>query len=90
MSAGGEERRPAVLSGGQLEVVDALRAAGVLSVSEIAEAIGASRSVATIRVEELVRLGVVDRRMDPEDRRRRQVRLTAAWLPDRAGGNGSG
>ncbi len=81
---------PIVLSRRQLEIVNALRAAGVLSVSEIAEALGVSRSVATTRVEEFVRLGVVDRRMDPEDCRRRQVRLTVAWLPDRAAAGGRG
>lgn len=81
MSASHEKHT--VLSQRQLQVVDALRGAGVLSVSEIADAIGVSRSLATTTVEELVRLGLVDRRMDPEDRRRRQVRLTAAWVPGR-------
>lgn len=81
---------PILLSRMQLEIVDALRAAGVLSVSEIADAIGVSRSVATTRVEELVRLGVADRHVDPEDRRRRRVRLAVAWLPGRAAAGGRG
>jgi predicted transcriptional regulator len=75
---------PVVLSQRHLQIVNAIRAEGVLSIS----AIGISRSLATNAVEELVRLGVVDRRMDPDDRRRRQVRLTAAWLPGRAAGSG--
>jgi predicted transcriptional regulator len=79
---------PVVLSQRHLQIVNAIRAEGVLSISEIADAIGISRSLATNAVEELVRLGVVDRRMDPDDRRRRQVRLTAAWLPGRAAGSG--
>lgn len=69
-------------------MIDVLREAGVLSVSEIADAIGVSCSLATTTVEELVRLGLVDRRIDPEARRRRQVRLTAAWAPRRAAGGG--
>jgi len=76
---GGPDEEPIVLSQRQLQVVDTLGGAGVLSVSEIADAIGVSRSLATTTVKELVRLGLVDRRMDPEDRRRHQVRLTAAW-----------
>lgn len=84
----GPREEPIVLSQRQLQAVNALRAAGALSVPEIADAIRASRSVATTTVEELVRLGVVDRRLDPDDRRPRQVRLTAAWLPDRAAEGG--
>lgn len=84
----GSREGPIVLSPRQLQAVDAVRASGVLSVSEIADAVGVSRTVATTIVEELVGLGVVDRRMDPEDRRRRQVRLTAAWLGGRAAGDG--
>lgn len=68
-----------VLSPRQLRVVDALRAGAVLSVFEIADAVGISHREAAITVAELVRVGVVDRRMGPDDRRRRQVWLTAAW-----------
>lgn len=78
------------LSRRQLQVVETLQSAGVLSVSEVADALGVSRSAATTVVEDLVQLGVVDRRMDPEDRRRRQVRLTVAWLPRSARGSGAG
>jgi len=84
----GSGEGPIILSPRQLRAVDAVRASGVLSVSEIADALEVSRTVATTIVEELVVLGVVDRRMDPEDRRRRQVRLTAAWLAGRTAGGG--
>lgn len=86
---GGAEKSPAILSLRQMRAVDALRASEVLSVAEIADPIGLSRAAATRVVEELVQLGAVDRRMDPDDRRRRQVRLTAAWLPDSAPSGGA-
>jgi DNA-binding MarR family transcriptional regulator len=70
-------------------VIDLLRVRGVISVSEIADAIRLSPSAATLIVEELVQLGIVSRTEDPEDRRRRQVRLSIASLPDRALGTGA-
>ena len=59
-----------------------------MAVFELAEALGVSRSVASTAVEELVQLGIVERRTDRRDRRRRIVslRAAAARVP---GGGGS-
>lgn len=67
-----------LLSSRGAQVVAALRDTGDMAVFELADALGVSRSVASTAVEELVQLGVVERRIDRHDRRRRIVSLRAA------------
>jgi DNA-binding MarR family transcriptional regulator len=53
-------------------------AEGPLSVSGLAEAVGVDAPYATLIVDTLVERGLVERRPDPDDRRRKLVSLTAA------------
>jgi DNA-binding MarR family transcriptional regulator len=50
---------------------------GAMSVSEVGEALGTGKAAASLLVERLVRVGLVDRTEDPVDRRRTLVQLTA-------------
>jgi DNA-binding MarR family transcriptional regulator len=61
----------------QLEIVEFLSARGPVTMGEITESFRVSSSAATQQVERLVRLGLVERVPDGEDRRFVRVRLTA-------------
>lgn len=63
------------LTMGQLKALFAL-SCGALSVSEVGEALGTGRAAASLLVDRLVQLGLVERSEDPVDRRRTIVRLT--------------
>lgn len=49
---------------------------GAMSVSEVGEALGTGKAAASLLIERLVRVGLVDRTEDPVDRRRTLVQLT--------------
>ena len=51
---------------------------GPMSVGQLAEAIGADAPYATLIVNELAARGMLDRTVDPQDRRRKLVKLTEA------------
>ncbi len=55
-------------------------AEGPMSVGQLAEAIGADAPYATLIVNELVARGMLDRTVDPQDRRRKLVELTDAGV----------
>jgi len=75
---GSSPEEPSLLSPRGAQVVAALRDTGDMAVFELADVLEVSRSVASTAVEELVQLGVVERRIDSHDRRRRIVSLRAA------------
>ena len=75
---GSSPETPSLLSKRGAQIVTTLRDRGDMAVFELADALGVSRSVASTAVEELVQLGVVERRLDRHDRRRRIVSLRAA------------
>ncbi|MDQ1124128.1 MarR family winged helix-turn-helix transcriptional regulator [Microbacterium trichothecenolyticum] len=63
----------------RLRLLDALvAAAGSLSVSEIADAVGVDQPRASRLVQQATQTGLVAREPDPDDARRTRVRLTAA------------
>jgi DNA-binding MarR family transcriptional regulator len=59
----------------QLKALFAL-SRGALSVSEVGEALGTGKAAASLLVDRLVQLGLVERTEDPADRRRTLVHLT--------------
>ncbi len=65
------------LTMGQLKALFALTDAA-LTVGQVADLMGLSKPTASLLVDRLVHLGLVERTEDPQDRRRTRVRLTAA------------
>jgi DNA-binding MarR family transcriptional regulator len=60
----------------QLKALNALHQHGAMAIGHLAELLDVGLSAASILVEKLVRLVLVERREDPADRRRSVVRLT--------------
>lgn len=65
------------LTMGQLKALFALTDTA-LTVGQVADLMGLSKPTASLLVDRLVHLGLVERTEDPEDRRRTHVRLTPA------------
>lgn len=61
----------------QLRAIDAI-GPGPTTIGQIADALGIAQPTASLLVERLARLGLVERADDPSDRRRRLVRPTPA------------
>jgi DNA-binding MarR family transcriptional regulator len=68
------------LSMGQLKTLMTLASKEALTVSGLAETLNVGKPAASILVDRLVQLGLVERTEDPEDRRRTLVTLTEAGI----------
>ncbi len=71
-------RRRGGLTWAQYRTLAALRGATTREPWELARAVQVSSAHMTSVLDQLIRLGLVERRVDPADRRRRQVALTGA------------
>jgi DNA-binding MarR family transcriptional regulator len=75
-----EALRPAGLTSGQFSLLTSLNRPDAPSVGEVAEVLGMDRTTLTANLKPLERRGLMETRVDPEDRRSRQLALTEAGL----------
>ncbi len=75
-----EALRPAGLTSGQFSLLTSLNRPDAPSVGEVAEVLGMDRTTLTANLKPLERRGLMETRVDPEDRRSRRLALTEAGL----------